>query len=159
MSRPEDRPEGRPEDRAPAGETGRRGPRTRVIVVVGLLVVLALAGGVSYYASASPDGLNKVAEDHGFASTAKDSPTRHSPFAGYGVRGITDGRASTAVAGVAGVAIVLALGTGVALAVRRRDRRGDHGGDHDGDHNDDHGAPSATMAAAQDASAAPDRRQ
>ncbi|MFD2081907.1 cobalt/nickel transport system permease protein [Actinopolymorpha cephalotaxi] len=102
---------------------GRRRPRTRVVALVGLLVVLALAGGVSYYASASPDGLNKVAEDHGFASTAKDSPTRHSPFADYGVRGITDGRVSTAVAGVAGVAIVLALGTGVALAVRRRDRR------------------------------------
>ncbi|GAA2754683.1 PDGLE domain-containing protein [Actinopolymorpha rutila] len=130
MSRPEDRSDSLDEnqrdndyDNQYDNQNACRGPRTRIFVVVGLLVVLALAGGVSYYASASPDGLNKVAEDHGFASTGKDSPTRHSPFAHYGVRGITDGRVSKAVAGVAGVAIVLALGTGVALAVRRRDRR------------------------------------
>lgn len=148
MSRPGNRPADRPDDWSDTQVSGRRRPRTRAFVVVGLLVVLALAGGVSYYASASPDGLNKVAEDHGFASTAKDSPTRHSPFADYGVRGISDGRVSNAVAGVAGVAIVLTLGTGVALAVRRRGRRDDHGTDHATEHGADHRPVDVDEAAA-----------
>ncbi|MGW0230252.1 PDGLE domain-containing protein [Actinopolymorpha singaporensis] len=155
MSRPESGPDNRSDDRSDSQVSGRRRPRTRVFVVVGLLVVLALAGGASYYASASPDGLNKVAEDHGFASTAKDSPTRHSPFADYGVRGINDGRVSNAVAGVAGVAIVLALGTGVALAVRRRDRRDDRPTDDGAEHPTDR-----RSADVDDAAAAPaDRRR
>jgi hypothetical protein len=38
----------------------------RTLVLVGLLVAVVLAGGVSYFASSSPDGLNKVASDTGF---------------------------------------------------------------------------------------------
>jgi cobalt/nickel transport protein len=96
--------------------------RTKVLVVVGVLVVLVLAGGASYYASGSPDGLNRVAADHGFDHTAKDSPTGGSPLADYGVRGIDDERLSGGLAGVVGVVIVLALGSGVAVVVRRRTR-------------------------------------
>ncbi|HEX6514232.1 MAG TPA: PDGLE domain-containing protein, partial [Nocardioidaceae bacterium] len=45
--------------------------RTRTFLVVGFLVALLLAGVVSYYASGSPDGLNRVAQDNGFAHTAR----------------------------------------------------------------------------------------
>ncbi|MFM8869411.1 MAG: PDGLE domain-containing protein, partial [Candidatus Nanopelagicus sp.] len=37
-----------------------------------ILISDLLAGGVSFYASSSPDGLEKVAEDVGFIETAKD---------------------------------------------------------------------------------------
>ena len=37
-----------------------------------LLVSALLAGGASFYASSSPDGLEKVAEDVGFIETAED---------------------------------------------------------------------------------------
>lgn len=96
--------------------------RTKALIGAGVLITLLLAGVVSFYASASPDGLNKVAEDHGFSHTAKDSTTAGSPFADYSTKGVGNERLSGGIAGVVGVIVVLGLGTGVAYAVRRRNR-------------------------------------
>ncbi|CAN5510054.1 hypothetical protein BH10ACT10_BH10ACT10_28330 [soil metagenome] len=96
---------------------------TRVLVVTGLLVALLLAGVVSFYASASPDGLNRVARDKGFSSTQTKHASDDSPFAGYGTKGVSDGRLSKGVAGVVGCAVVLALAGGLTFAVRRRGAR------------------------------------
>lgn len=93
----------------------------RRVLLTGLLVALLLAAVVSLYASSSPDGLQKVASDKGISQTAKDHDLADSPFAGYGTKGVERSRLSTGLAGVAGVLITLALGTGLALAVRRRD--------------------------------------
>jgi cobalt/nickel transport protein len=90
------------------------------LVILGLLVTVLLASVVSFYASGSPDGLERVAEDRGFLHTAKDSPVAGSPLADYGTKGVDDERLSVGLAGVAGVAIVLGLGTGLAYVVRRR---------------------------------------
>lgn len=91
---------------------------TKVLVVTGLLVALLLAGVVSFYASTSPDGLNRVAEDKGFSQTAH--PGDASPFTGYGTKGVADKRVSKGVAGVVGSLVVLVLAGGVTLLVRRR---------------------------------------
>jgi hypothetical protein len=93
----------------------------RRVIFAGLLVALLLAAVVSFYASSSPDGLEKVATDKGISQQAKDHQLSDSPLADYGVKGVDNSRLSTGLAGVAGVAITLALGTGLALAVRRRD--------------------------------------
>ncbi len=61
---------------------------TRTVLVVGLLVALVLAGVVSFYASASPDGLNRVAGDLGFAGAEQASGTQDGPLAGYEVAGL-----------------------------------------------------------------------
>ena len=91
-------------------------------VALGILVVaLLLAGGVSYYASSEPDGLTKVSQDEGFADTEKDHGTAGSPFAGYAAKDVGNERLSGAVAGIVGVVVVLALGTGLTYVVRRRD--------------------------------------
>ena len=92
---------------------------TRTLVVTGVLVALLLAAVVSYYASSSPDGLNRVAEDQGFSQTQ----TEHhggGPFAGYGTKGVGDERVSKGLAGVVGSLVVLVLAGGVTLLVRRR---------------------------------------
>lgn len=68
-----------------------------------------LAGGVSYYASSHPDGLEKVAETEGFLDTAKDSAVSGSPLADYGVSGIDDARLSVGLAGVIGVIATAAI--------------------------------------------------
>ncbi len=102
-----------------------RRPSTRALVVTGVLVALLLAGFVSYYASSSPDGLNRVAQDKGFSQTEKQHASDGSPFAGYDTRGIGNGRLSGGLAGVTGALVVLALTGGLALAVRRRSRRDD----------------------------------
>jgi hypothetical protein len=83
-----------------------------------LLVALVLAGVVSHYASSSPDGLNRVAEDQGFADTAEAGPDR--PLAGYSTSDVDDDRLSGGVAGVVGVLVVLVLAGGLTLVVRRR---------------------------------------
>ncbi|KAB7743242.1 cobalt ABC transporter permease [Nostocoides sp. F2B08] len=79
--------------------------RTRTLVVAGLLVSLALAAVVSLFASASPDGLEHVAETLGFAETAADSAVAESPLADYGTAGVGNEWLSTAIAGVVGLLV------------------------------------------------------
>ena len=95
--------------------------RTRTVVIAGLVLCLLLAGVVSGFASASPDGLEYVAEQTGFIDAAEDSAVADSPLADYGVRGL-DGPLSGGLAGVIGVALTAALMFGlVRLLGRRRD--------------------------------------
>ncbi len=93
---------------------------TKTVLVVGLFVALLLAGFLSFYASSEPDGLNKVAQDKGFASAEKDHGTADGPLAGYETKGVGDGRLSGGLAGVVGCVVVLGLAGGVTYAVRRR---------------------------------------
>lgn len=95
---------------------------TRALVVAGVLVALLLAGVVSFYASGAPDGLNRVAQNKGFAATEKQHAADDSPFAGYSTSGVDNDRLSGGLAGVAGSVVVLVLAGGLAFAVRRRSR-------------------------------------
>ncbi|UYB41959.1 energy-coupling factor ABC transporter permease [Streptomyces sp. Je 1-4] len=92
----------------------------RRVWLAGLAAALVCAGGLSYYASANPDGLEKVAHDHGIDRKAEDHAAKDSPLADYGVKDITDPRLSGGLAGVIGVGATLAVGTGVFVVVRRR---------------------------------------
>jgi cobalt/nickel transport protein len=94
--------------------------RTRTFLVVGLLTSLLVAGGVSYYASTHPDGLEYVAEQVGFDGAARDSATAGSPLADYQAKGIENDALSGAVAGVTGALVVLVLAAGLTYVVRRR---------------------------------------
>ncbi|MGY1498431.1 energy-coupling factor ABC transporter permease [Streptomyces sp. QTS52] len=94
--------------------------RTRNVWLTSLAASLVLAGGVSFYASASPDGLEKVAADKGIDAKAEGHAVADSPLADYSVEGITDGRLSGGLAGVIGVGATIVAGTGVFWAVRRR---------------------------------------
>jgi hypothetical protein len=84
------------------------------------VAALLLAGVVSTFASSSPDGLQRVAEDKGIARTAEQHPLGDGPMDGYGVDALGNGLLSTGLAGVAGVLVVLALTAGLAYAVRRK---------------------------------------
>jgi cobalt/nickel transport protein len=94
--------------------------RTRWVVLGIVVVALLLAGVVSYYASRSPDGLNRVAQDQGFSATEKQHHAADGPFAGYATEQVGDDRLSGGIAGVVGVVVVLALAGGIAFVVRRR---------------------------------------
>ncbi|MCP9958624.1 energy-coupling factor ABC transporter permease [Streptomyces sudanensis] len=93
---------------------------TRRVWAAGLAVSVLLAGLVSFYASASPDGLERVAADHGIDRQAREHAAADSPLADYGVKDLDDARLSGGLAGTIGVCATLALGTGVFLAARRR---------------------------------------
>lgn len=73
----------------------------------GLLVSLAIAGVLSYYASSHPDGLEKVAEDKGFLDTAKDSVNAGTPLADYGITGLESERLGVGLSGIIGVIVTL----------------------------------------------------
>lgn len=90
-------------------------------VAVGIAVVaLLLAGVVSYYASANPDGLEYVAEKTGFLDSASEHGAADGPLADYSTKGVDDGRLSGGLAGVIGTVVVLLVAGGLAMVVRRR---------------------------------------
>lgn len=85
-------------------------------MTTGLVLALVLAGIVSLSASASPDGLTRVAGDLGFA-TAQQAPGG-APLAGYEVSGVDHARLSGGLAGVLGCLVVLGFST-LLLRLRR----------------------------------------
>ena len=90
--------------------------------VVGAVIAVLVAGVISYFASANPDGLEKAQEELGVAGPA------HSPvevpavaFQEYNLKWIGEGFWSNAVAGVVGAMAVLAILLGVGrLLVRSK---------------------------------------
>ncbi|PVE10693.1 energy-coupling factor ABC transporter permease [Streptomyces scopuliridis] len=108
-------------DAAPASGPGPVAARsTRKVWATGLVTALVLAGFVSFYASASPDGLEKVAADQGIDRKTEPHHTGDSPLADYGVKDVDDARISGGLAGVIGVAATVVVGSGVFWVVRRR---------------------------------------
>ena len=89
-------------------------------LIAGFVLSLVLAGVVSNFASSSPDGLEKVAEDIGFLDSAKDHTYADGPLADYGVKGIENERLSTGTAGVIGVIATAGVSTGLFLVLRRK---------------------------------------
>ncbi|MGW2407248.1 energy-coupling factor ABC transporter permease [Streptomyces sp. NPDC001739] len=111
---------------APHEPVAAAAPRrsARRVWLAGVGAALVCAGGLSYYASASPDGLEKVAHDQGIDAKAEDHATEDSPLADYSVKDVADPRLAGGLAGVIGVGATLAVGTGVFVAVRRRRNAG-----------------------------------
>ena len=93
--------------------------RARRLWLLGLLVTLLLAAVVSAYASSSPDGLERVAEDEGFVATAEDHALSGSPLADYEVDDVDDDRLAVGAAGAAGVAVTLGAAGGLLWLLRR----------------------------------------
>jgi hypothetical protein len=80
----------------------------RVFTIIALALAIGLATAASPFASSRPDGLERVATDHGFAAKRQGS-------ADYG-----DTRLDRGLAGFTGTLLVFALGYGVAAVARRR---------------------------------------
>jgi cobalt/nickel transport system permease protein len=106
-------------DGADAAPVAARASR-RTLWISGLATSLVLAGVVSFYASADPDGLEKVAADNGIDEKAEEHAYADSPLADYGVKDVDDARLSGGLAGVIGVGVTVVAGTAVFWTVRRR---------------------------------------
>src|SRR5215211_4606055 len=94
--------------------------RNLTFLVGGLVVALVLAGGLSYYASSQPDGLDKVVTGKGLDRGASHHDLSEAPLAGYDTSGVHDRRLSVGVAGVVGVLVTFVLGAALVYGVRRR---------------------------------------
>lgn len=112
--------ESQPKTQDPA--RSQRPVSLRVVAICGLLLSVLVAGGLSYYASSNPDGLEYVAEQIGFADTATESDTAGSPLADYEADGVDDARFSTGAAGIIGIAVTGALAYLLFWVLRRRER-------------------------------------
>jgi cobalt/nickel transport system permease protein len=88
-----------------------------------VLIVLAISGvvvaGAAFWASADPDGLERVAQDLGFIDSGQEPGFQILPD--YTIPGL-DGPGSTIVAGVVGMAVVLLLMYGLGKLLARRAR-------------------------------------
>jgi hypothetical protein len=83
-------------------------------------VAVALAVVVSPWASSSPDGLERVAQDEDFLETGRLHPVQErSPVPDYAFPGVKDARAATGLAGLVGTLAVVALALGLGALLRR----------------------------------------
>ena len=95
-----------------------RASNLRLFLLGGLLVAAGLGLFVSGFASSAPDGLNKVAEDKGFAAEARRHLVDNGPLAGYAVKGVQDQRLSKGLSGLIGVLVTFGLGLTLFALVR-----------------------------------------
>jgi hypothetical protein len=102
-----------------------RSSNLRLFVAGGLLVAIGLAMLVSGLASSSPDGLNKVAEDHGLAADARQHLFENGPLAGYAVKGVNGDRLSTGISGLIGVLVTFGIGLALFALLRAMRSGGD----------------------------------
>jgi PDGLE domain len=95
----------------------------RWFTILALGVAIALGTAFSPFASSSPDGLEKVAEDKSFIDRGRLAPVQEeAPVPDYAFPGIDDARLATAAAGFVGTIAVFLLGAGVVAIVHRRPR-------------------------------------
>ena len=102
-----------------------RSSNLRIFLLGGLLVAIGLALLVSGFASSSPDGLNKVAEDHGFAANAREHLFENGPLAGYAVKGVSNDRLRTGISGLIGVLVTFGVGLALFALLRAMRSGGD----------------------------------
>jgi cobalt/nickel transport system permease protein len=108
----------------PASQLGGRAKvAARTFVIAGVSLAAFLAVVVSQFAASGPDGLERVADDTGFAGSAEESRIAGGVFADYATTGIDNETLSLAVAGLAGVAVTLLVGWGLVTASRQAGAR------------------------------------
>ena len=81
-----------------------------------VIICVIIAGFVSLFASGSPDGLERVAEDRGFAEEAEESNFEVMPD--YVIPGIGSDILSASLAGVIGVLAMFLLAYGLGKLLR-----------------------------------------
>jgi len=96
------------------GRTALRGAR---IWAAGYVIAIALVM-LAPFASGSPDGLERVAEDSGFMSAALSAP--YAIISDYQLPGVQNEAVATALAGVVGVTVVYLMVMGCAYLLHRR---------------------------------------
>lgn len=94
-----------------------------LFTILALAVAVGLATAVSPYASSSPDGLEKVAEDKAFLDQGRLAAIQEdAPVPDYAFPGVDDPRVATGLAGFFGTLVVFAVGYGIAALARSRRR-------------------------------------
>jgi hypothetical protein len=89
----------------------------RLFTILALALAIGLATAISPFASAAPDGLTRVAQDHAFEQRGT---THEAPVSGYAFPGIENEKLAKGLAGFTGTLLVFALGFGLVKTARTR---------------------------------------
>jgi PDGLE domain len=93
----------------------------KLFAALALALAVGLAMGLSPYASASPDGLEKVADQQGFLDAGRLAAIQEdAPIPDYAFPGIADERIATGTAGFIGTLGVFLIAWILAAVLRRR---------------------------------------
>jgi hypothetical protein len=98
-----------------------RGLKLFIAVTFAASLALALLAPL---AAQSPDGLEKVAEEKGFAEK-EVAPSASGIMAGYKIPALKNRATSTAAAGIIGVVTAFSIAGGIALIFRRKTNDGE----------------------------------
>lgn len=90
------------------------------VIFVGLVISLVLAVLLSPFASQSPDGLERVAEDKGFLEKAEGKEIFNAPLPDYQIPGVKTEGLSAAIAGAIGTILVFAVTYIVGYIIKKR---------------------------------------
>jgi PDGLE domain len=89
--------------------------------ILALALAIGLGTAASPFASSSPDGLERVADDKAFLDDGRLAAIQEdAPVPDYAFPGIDDPQLATGLAGFVGTLGVFMLGAAVATVVRRR---------------------------------------
>ncbi|HEX6684928.1 MAG TPA: energy-coupling factor ABC transporter permease [Candidatus Limnocylindrales bacterium] len=126
-------PPGTPTSNPTPTPTKLGGLGLKPLIALGALVTFAIAGGISYFASSAPDGLDAttlkgctvdadgvITGGSCIAQRAQDHELTGSVLADYGIKGL-DG--STGLAGIIGVVLTFAIGLTIFWVLRSRHAR------------------------------------
>lgn len=95
----------------------------KLSIAAAFAVSLALAL-LSPFAAQSPDGLEKIAEEKGFAEKEL-APSASGIMAGYKIPALKNRAASTAAAGIVGATTAFSIAGGIAWILRRKTNDGE----------------------------------
>ena len=89
------------------------------IILAGLFIAVAIALFLSPFASQSPDGLEKVAEDKGFLHKGEEKEIFNAPIPDYTMPGVKQEGIATSLAGLIGTLLVFAVAYGLGYFLRK----------------------------------------
>jgi len=87
---------------------------------VGLIIALLVAAFLSPFASSSPDGLERVAEDKGFLEKGEGKEVLESPIPDYVIPGIPNETVAGSAAGILGTFLTFGAAYGLAKVASSR---------------------------------------
>ena len=90
------------------------------LLLASFIVALLVAALLSPFASSSPDGLEKVAEDKGFLEKGEGHNAISSPLPDYLIPGINNEKISTSAAGITGTLLTFGFLYGFGKLMAKR---------------------------------------
>jgi cobalt/nickel transport protein len=89
-------------------------------IIAGLIIALIVVFFLSPLASSLPDGLERVAKDHGFIARGEQSNVWIAPVPEYVFPGIKNEKLAVSISGLLGTVVIFGIGCSVAFLLKRR---------------------------------------